>query len=122
MLHLQHVAAFAAYAKEKERDLIVTFMARRIAQNLNYLRKFLLLAAGVATVTVPIAIGFLNALVSQAQSPSVPPQPISYVASVKPNNAVDARSFSEYSPGGRLTATAVTVGSLLRTAYRIQPY
>jgi uncharacterized protein (TIGR03435 family) len=47
---------------------------------------------------------------------------MSYVASVKPNNAVDARTFSEYSPGGRLTATAVTVGSLLRIAYRIQPY
>jgi uncharacterized protein (TIGR03435 family) len=49
-------------------------------------------------------------------------KPISYVASVKPNNAVDARTFSEYSPGGRLTATAVTVGYLLRIAYRIQPY
>jgi uncharacterized protein (TIGR03435 family) len=50
------------------------------------------------------------------------PQPISYVASVKPNDSVDARSFSEYSPGGRLTATAVTVASLLRIAYRIQPF
>ena len=49
-------------------------------------------------------------------------QPVSYVASVKLNNAVDARTFSEYLPGGRLTATAVTVGQLLRIAYRIQAY
>src|SRR5579872_3867094 len=49
-------------------------------------------------------------------------QPISYVASVKPNNAVDARTLSEYSPGGRFNATAITVVSLLRIAYRIQPY
>jgi bla regulator protein blaR1 len=47
---------------------------------------------------------------------------ISYVASIKPNIAADARTFSEYSPGGRLTATAVTVAYLLRIAYRIQPY
>ena len=57
-----------------------------------------------------------------AQAPSAPDPPISYVASVKPNNAVDARTLSEYLPGGRLTATAVTVGQLLRIAYRIQPY
>ena len=59
---------------------------------------------------------------AQAQSPATAPQPISYVASVKLNNAADARTLSEYSPGGRLTATAVTVGYLLRLAYRIQPY
>jgi len=69
----------------------------------------ILLAAAIATA-------------ARAQSPTSAPQPISYVASVKPNNAVDARSFSEYSPGGRLTATAVTVASLLRLAYRVQPY
>jgi len=49
-------------------------------------------------------------------------QAISYVASVKPNRAADARSFSEYLPGGRFTATAVTVAQLLRVAYRIQAY
>ncbi len=49
-------------------------------------------------------------------------QTLSYVASVKPNNAVDARGLSEYSPGGRFTATAITVASLIRTAYRIQGY
>jgi uncharacterized protein (TIGR03435 family) len=47
---------------------------------------------------------------------------ISFVASVKPNTAAEARGFSEYYPGGRFTATAVTVRTLLRSAYRIQDY
>jgi uncharacterized protein (TIGR03435 family) len=49
-------------------------------------------------------------------------QPLNYVASIKPNNAIDARGFSEYQPGGRYTATAITVAQLLRNAYRTQPY
>jgi len=46
----------------------------------------------------------------------------SYVASVRPNNSAEPRTLVEYSPGGRLTATAVTVRALLRTAYRVQDY
>ncbi len=69
-----------------------------------------------------IAISHIYAAASLAQPPSTTDQPISYVASVKPNNAVVARTLSEYSAGGRLTATAVTVASLLRIAYRVQPY
>jgi uncharacterized protein (TIGR03435 family) len=88
-------------------------MARRIAGDINFTRKFLLAAVGVAGMTAPA---------SQAQSPSATAQPISYVASVKPNNAAEARGFSEYLPGGRFTATAITVRDLLRIAYRIQPY
>jgi uncharacterized protein (TIGR03435 family) len=53
---------------------------------------------------------------------SAQPQPISYVASVKLNNDANPRSMSEYSSGGRFTANAVMIGSLLRTAYRIQGY
>lgn len=49
-------------------------------------------------------------------------QAIAYVASVKENKAADARGGSEYFPGGRFTATAITVRNLIRTAYRIQDY
>jgi uncharacterized protein (TIGR03435 family) len=77
-------------------------------------KKLLLMAAGVAAL--------LSTPRSQAQSPSANVPPISYVASVKPNNTADARGFSEYLPGGRLTAKAITVRDLLRNAYRIQPY
>lgn len=74
-------------------------------------------AAGLAAIWAACA-GPAN----QARPQSAAAQPISYVASVKPNRNVDARTFSEYFPGGRLTATAVTVRDLLRMAYRIQPY
>ena len=47
---------------------------------------------------------------------------VSYVASVKPNRDPDARSVSEYFPGGRLSATAAPAMLLLRLAYRTQPY
>jgi len=49
-------------------------------------------------------------------------QSASYVASIKPNTAVDALTRTDYSPGGRFTATAVTVRDLLRLAYRVQPF
>jgi uncharacterized protein (TIGR03435 family) len=53
---------------------------------------------------------------------SLAAQTLSYIASVKLNNAVDARGLSEYTPGGRFTATAITIDSLIRSAYRIQGY
>jgi uncharacterized protein (TIGR03435 family) len=49
-------------------------------------------------------------------------QSISYVASIKANNAVDPRGLSEYQPGGRFTATAISVRRLLSLAYRMQGY
>jgi len=70
--------------------------------------------------TLAAAIGLLSAPARGAQSSTA--QPISVVASVKPNNSPDARGLTEYSPGGRYSATAVTVRSLLRAAYRIQDY
>ena len=53
---------------------------------------------------------------------SQPAPSISYVASIKQNNSLDARTLSEYFPGGRLDATAITVRSLLRIAYPAQDY
>ena len=70
----------------------------------------------------PAMVAVLSAPVIQAQQSVARPAPISYVASVRPNNAVDARTLIEYLPGGRLSATAVTVGALLRIAYRTQDY
>jgi bla regulator protein blaR1 len=101
---------------------MLTFIARLTAQNFDKPRTLCLLSASVAIVVAAIAIGLLNAAASPAQSPSGTDQTISYVASVKLNNEVDPRGGSEYSPGGRFTATAITVGQLLRTAYRIQGY
>jgi uncharacterized protein (TIGR03435 family) len=66
-------------------------------------------------ICAAFAAVLLLAVASQAQS-------ISYVASVKENKSVDARGLSEYYPGGRFSATAVTARSLIRTAWRIQDY
>jgi uncharacterized protein (TIGR03435 family) len=55
-----------------------------------------------------------------AQAPPPPDPPISYVASVKPNNDINARALFDSSPGGRFTGVAVTVSALVRTAYRVQ--
>lgn len=63
----------------------------------------------IAALALLIASGVVNAA-------------ISYVASVKPNNAANPRGFTEYQSGGRFTATAATVRALLRLAYRIQDY
>ena len=66
------------------------------------------------------ALAVLGGVASWSQTPL--PQPVSYVASVKPNNALDARTLSEYQAGGHFVATAITVRDLLRLAYRVQPY
>jgi len=52
-----------------------------------------------------------------AQAPKV-----SYVASVKRNREAQPRGGSEYSPGGRFTATAITVQTLVRLAYGVQSF
>jgi uncharacterized protein (TIGR03435 family) len=99
----------------------MTFMPRVKAQAFDTPRNLFLVPA-VAILTATIALCLLNTCASRAQSPSQTDPAISYVASVKLNNDVDPRGGSEYSAGGRFTATAITVGQLLRTAYRIQGF
>jgi uncharacterized protein (TIGR03435 family) len=82
----------------------------------------LLMIGAITALIATIAIGLLAAPASQAQSPSASPKPISYVASVKANNATNAGRFSEYFRNGRLVAIGLTVRDLLRLAYPIQSY
>src|SRR5258707_24535 len=97
-------------------------MTKRSVFRLTFAKKLAMAAAGIAAGGAPIAIGLLNTPASNAQTESAAASSISYVASVKLNNAAEARTFSEYYPGGRFSATAITVRSLLRIAYRIQDY
>jgi uncharacterized protein (TIGR03435 family) len=60
--------------------------------------------------------------VCAALAASATAQPVSYVASVKPNVDPNAKTLSEYSPGGRFTATAITAATLVRMAYRVQSF
>jgi uncharacterized protein (TIGR03435 family) len=71
---------------------------------------------------LPACVAILGAPVAPSASQAQSDPPVSYVASIKLNKDVEPRGASEYSPGGRYTATAITVAQLLRTAYRIQPY
>jgi uncharacterized protein (TIGR03435 family) len=65
---------------------IETIMARRIGRNLDRAKKFLLVAAGVTTVTLPIAVGLLNVctLASGQILHATGDRPSFEVASIKP--------------------------------------
>lgn len=51
-----------------------------------------------------------------------PAGPAFEVASVKPNNSGDGRVFFANQPGGRFTATNVTLKLLIRNAYQLQDF
>jgi hypothetical protein len=80
----------------------------------------LFVLAAILTLVV-VGTGAAQTGGSQAAGSAAPqPTPISYEASVKPNNSAEPRTITEYFPGGRYSATAVTVRALLWTAYRMQ--
>src|SRR4029453_5435590 len=56
-----------------------------------------------------------------AQSPQVP-APAFEVASIKPNNSGDGRVMMQQQPGGRFTATNITLRLLIRNAYQLQDF
>jgi bla regulator protein BlaR1 len=96
---------------------INAIMARHLAQNLNFPRKLLLATGGIAAIAIPIAIGFVNAPVSRAQSTETGPR--FEVASIKPSNSADRRPLFRMEPGG-LAAANATVKRLIELAYHIK--
>lgn len=62
-----------------------------------------------------LAALIVAAAAASAQTPS-------FVASVKLNPSPEARGLSEFQPGGRFTATAINVMTLIRLAYGVQGY
>jgi bla regulator protein BlaR1 len=96
---------------------INAIMARRIVKNLNLPRKLLLVAGGIAAMLIPIAIGFVGAPASRAQSNE---KGLRFeVASIKPSNSADRRPLFRVEPGG-FTAANATVKRLIEMAYRIK--
>jgi len=73
--------------------------------------KKIFLAACVMTLCVAAGSG---------QAPSQPPQ--FEVATIKPNKSGDGRVMMQVQPGGRLTATNVTLKLLIRNAYQLQDF
>jgi uncharacterized protein (TIGR03435 family) len=68
-----------------------------------------------------IALGLVMVAgaLTAAQTPA---GPAFEVASVKPNTSGDGRVMMAFQPGGRFTATGVTLQMLMRNAYRLQDY
>jgi uncharacterized protein (TIGR03435 family) len=74
--------------------------------------RFIGVLAVVAGTTMPRLV--------RAQAPS--PSPAFEAASVKANTSVDRRVMMQTQPGGRFTATNVTVRDVVREAYRLLPF
>ena len=107
-------------------------MTRRIADKLDFGRKLLLAAAGIAAIGGPIVFGFANAAHAKAQSKAAAGSPVAFeVASVKPSDrrAGDvggSKSVDEKARGPsfrvehkRFTATNLNLFGLILKAYGV---
>ncbi len=111
------------------RRRIVRIMTQNVTNNLSPGRKLLLATAGVLAVAGPIAFGLAGAPQSRAQSPAeapaasaASPAPTFEVASVKPNKSGGNGVRIMFQPGGRFTASNVTLKFLIRMAYGVQDF
>ncbi len=77
------------------------------------------IVGGMATAT-PLVVGAVNPSRLVGQAPANAGSPAFEVASVKPNKSGDGRINVGLQPGGRFTATNITLGMLLGQAYRLQ--
>jgi len=103
---------------------MVHIMNERIARQLDFGRKLLLSAAGLAAVAVPIFFGLVNATPIRAQSQAdsaASGAPGFEVASIKAHKSAGTMEMSRllYTPNG-LSATNVTLQTLIRDVYRVQ--
>ncbi len=104
---------------------IVRIMTHSVASRLGLGRKLLLAVAGVAAVAGPISFGLMHVTPSRAaQSPAPAPSPAPTfdVASVKPSKpgGIGMRIMSQ--PGGRFTATNISLKALIHFAYEVQDF
>src|SRR5258708_6283553 len=81
------------------------------------------LSLTLAAMVVPAAWGALTDARLRASAPQTTAAgPAFEVASVKPNNSGDGRVMFANQPGGRFTATNVTLKLLIRNAYQLQDF
>jgi bla regulator protein BlaR1 len=113
------------------KNRIARIMTERVARQLDFSRKLLLSAAGLVAVAVPIAIGLLSAMRTQAQSQAQSTAtivPKFEVASIKPSNGTPMAGFEIVGKpftgimwkADRLMATNFTLRGLIRVAYAVQ--
>ncbi len=117
-------AAMAGVTGSDLKKRIERIMARRIGRQLDWGRKLLLAAAGIAALTGPIVFGVASAPAVRAQSqPAATPAaaPAFEVASIKPNHSDDHRAMFQITPGGRVNCTNISPKMLIMMAYSVKP-
>jgi len=111
---------------------IVYIMRKNTIRKLDFSRKLLLSAAGLVSITLPIALGLLNGTQSRAESQardSATTAPAYELASIKLNKAGTAAlktggivSQRLNIRPGTLTAENISMWELIRLAYRVEDY
>ena len=90
---------------------------------LNWWKKSLVAAAGVAMIAGPVAIGVASGPPVRAQVQSATNRPSFDVASVKPNTSAGPNQIRIGMPGnGRFNITNMPLAELIRFAYELQPF
>lgn len=86
-----------------------------------FARRFVPSLAAIIALGVPLAsdVAHGSRLLAQ-QAPAAAAGPAFEAASIKPNKSGDGRMMNIMQPGGRYSATNVTLGMLLGQAYRLQ--
>ncbi len=75
-----------------------------------------------ALVTVALLSAPVLAITNQSAPGATQPPPQFEVASIKPNKSGDGRVMLSVQPGGRFTATNVTLRMMIRNAYQLQEF
>jgi bla regulator protein BlaR1 len=104
---------------------IKTIMSKQIGLGLTFAGKVVLGTAAVAAVTVPIAVGMLNApaVHAQAAAQTAATGPKFDEASIKPATPGPGFMFGvRPMPGGRISASNVTLKMLIARAYDLQDF
>jgi bla regulator protein blaR1 len=119
------MACVAGVSGSDLRKRIEQIMSNQIGLRLAFAGKVLLGAAAVAAVTVPIAVGMLHAPAVHAQSAAqtAPANAKFAVASIKPATPGPHFMFVvRHMPGGRISASNVTLKRLITNAYGLQVF
>jgi bla regulator protein BlaR1 len=99
---------------------IVEIVTPRVTRGLSSLQKTVLTMAALAAVSVPLAIGIVNAPPARAQAAE---KHLAFeLASVKPNRSGSPREPFSYLPSGRISGTNVTLRTLVELAYDLESY
>jgi bla regulator protein BlaR1 len=97
---------------------IEAIMRSQNGEALTRWKKLLLVTAGALTAAMPVVGGILNAPPVRAQAPTAAVDPLAFeVASVKQNKSGSRQVNLNLQPGGRFTATNVSLEGLVRVAY-----